>query len=133
MSIDDLSRGLASGSVTRRRALALLAASAVGMSIPRVAQATGNKCYEKCYDKNDCDKTCSECEKKHPGAKYKVCKPKKNNPPDNNQCKKKFCNPGPGNPPGNNRCGRGCKCVPLKNPTRPGQGNSGECKRIKKT
>jgi hypothetical protein len=102
-SLDDLASGLASGTVTRRRALAILGASVVGLAFPGIARATGeddkddkhDKCGKPCVDWKDCkdNKKCKKC--------------------DYVDCKDKPCNlEGKGKPHGEGECGIGCECVP---------------------
>ena len=99
MSLDELSRGLANGTLSRRRALALLGASAAAAVFPfaRTAGATG--VGDPCDTDKECPKDC-EC-------KDHKCVPK-------DSCKTKDCNPF-GNQY-NNRCGPPdkCKCEPKK-------------------
>ncbi len=64
VNLDELAKGLASGTVTRRKALALLGASAIGLAFPRIAQAVeDDKCGDYCHYDSDCNKYGSKCKK----------------------------------------------------------------------
>ena len=75
-NLDQLASGLASGTVTRRRALAILGASAIGLAFPGIARAD-DKCPEKCEDHEECEKKsygkCKKCEKKSEYDKHGMC------------------------------------------------------------
>jgi hypothetical protein len=133
-SVDDLARGLASGAVTRRRALAVLGASALGLAFPGIAQATivDDKCDQKCTTDKDCGGKCPKCkdykcvEEKPPppddkcdqkcttdkdcGGKCPKCKDYKcveeKPPPPDKKCKKTHCNPR-AEEAGGHPCGQG--------------------------
>jgi hypothetical protein len=122
-SVDDLARGLASGAVTRRRALAVLGASALGLAFPGIAQATivDDKCDQKCTTDKDCGGKCPKCKD------YKCVEEKP--PPPDKKCKKTHCNPR-AEEAGGHPCGQGpdhpCFCDRISDSGPPGK--QGKCK-----
>jgi hypothetical protein len=96
MSLDEISRGLASGTISRRRALALLGAGAAATVFPFARTAGATVVGDPCEKDTDCPKDC-EC-------KDNKCVPK------DKACKKKDCNPFDV-PSGSHRCGPPDKCT----------------------
>jgi hypothetical protein len=79
MSLDELSRGLANDTITRRRALAVLAATAVGALIPFARVEAQGRCARKghpCEGNQDC---CGELVCRRPGpGEAKRCRRRTN-------------------------------------------------------
>ena len=68
MSLDEISRGLASDAITRRRALAVLAATAVGALIPfGRAEARCGRGGHPCEGNQDCCRN-FRCSNRGPGT-----------------------------------------------------------------
>ena len=73
MSLDELSRGLANDTITRRRALAVLAATAVGALVPFARVEAQGRCARKghpCEGNQDCcgDLVCRSRGQARPGV-----------------------------------------------------------------
>ena len=98
MSLDDLSRNLANGTVSRRRALAVLGASVAAAAFPFARAAEAGGAGSSCDSQDDCTKDCY-CDKY-----TKKCKKKK-------FCKKTHCNP---KAQGNNCGQKDCFCKQVK-------------------
>jgi hypothetical protein len=83
VSIDDLARGLASEKVTRRRALAVLAAAVVGSTIPfaRAEAQTGcRRRGEPCGGETQTQRCCGDlvCRRRGPGNNRICVRPPSN-------------------------------------------------------
>jgi hypothetical protein len=84
VSIDDLAHGLASGKVTRRQALAVLAATAVGALIPFARVEAQGGCARRghpCEGNQDC---CGDLVCRRPGpGEARRCRRRRNGGGDN--------------------------------------------------
>ena len=89
MNLDQLAQGVASGTVTRRRALGVLAAAVVGATVPFARAEAVPACREAghpCEGNQDC---CDPlvCRVTGPGNAKRCAEPKNNN--NENKCNKK--------------------------------------------
>jgi hypothetical protein len=82
LSLDELSRGLASDTITRRRALAVLAASVVGAMIPfGRAQAACGRGGHPCEGNQDCCRN-FVCSRRGPGEAMRCRRRERDNGDD---------------------------------------------------